>query len=196
MGKRRKQGNGAGANPTCRMCGMVMPLGPDGRCALGHFVGGVATAPVEPVAAPAALAPVLTPAATPVPAEQHHHPYDDVLTWAEAVSEVTPAALPSRPLFLPAPPGPQPPEAPGKSLLDWDEIPSVASALDVDSAELPAITPAAPVASAAPAQHLPLESEAAEAEAEAEHTQQVRRSILLGSGVTLMSTLLAALTLV
>ncbi len=147
------------------MCGAAVPVDDSGRCPLGHVVAvPVAStpppvveaapasrpAPVAPAAAaePVSVAPVApTPAPQPVAEDPFAHPYDEVLAWDAPAPDAPPA--PVVPLRTPpaVPPSATPPPAASTvdafELLNWDEVDTTGSALDVDAATLPgATTPA------------------------------------------------------
>lgn len=95
---------------SCRMCGARVPVGPDGRCRLGHHVRAAGAAPPAPVTAqpppPAADTPP-----PPVDAHVASAPREELLAELEedpADGQIDPGAAPQPASPPPAPPAVQP----------------------------------------------------------------------------------------
>lgn len=147
---RRRREGGAAELPRCGMCGRRMPVGRDGRCPLGHFVGLPAeTGPWLEAALEAQPQPALERAWTveTPPAQPWLSPE---LAAIGAEDDADSARDPQ-----PPPPAAARGGDSGESALDalddllaWD-APASASVLDVDTAERPAEAAAEPAEAAA-----------------------------------------------
>lgn len=173
---------------SCRMCGAHVPVGPDGRCRLGHPVREPGAAPSTPLPremhadAPAVQEDLPEAAEVPVAAQTVEGPVAVRADAGAAVESVAPTADAWR--------------SPLEDLLSWDE--PIQSALDVSVEEPPAPVPAADVDAAdparAPAEASVIHDESGPADEEAGATAQPALrglSVLLGSGALALLALAA-----